>query len=77
LEVVFILQKFPIHGVGNSLKEKIGDIKKSITNCNLTQTLTGSHSTSRRRAQISSTNKTPFEGPTTGGALQGHNSTVL
>ncbi len=77
LEVVFILQKFPIHGIGNSRKEKIGDIEKSITNCNLTQTLIGSHSTSMRRAQISSTNKTPFQGPTTGRALQGHDSTVL
>jgi hypothetical protein len=29
-----------------------------------------------RRAQISSTNKPPFEGPTISQALQGHNSTV-
>jgi hypothetical protein len=42
----------------------------------LTQTLTGSHSTNMRRAQISSTNKPPFEGPITSQALQGHNSTV-
>jgi hypothetical protein len=30
LEVVFILKNFLIHGVGNSLKEKIGNIKKNM-----------------------------------------------